>query len=1539
MKKTLSKLLSIILVFSILFTMPVFTALAEENDCPVDYIDLTLHRPMYENVDGFVSETEDGESTFFYYSIEEYIKNAATINIFYNDGSSKSITYDDLEKDTDFSWSMDDYEEYQEYAPWQAGMEIEAYCDLYHKASETWIYYDFTITLEETPIESITVTATKDLIENASGAPEYDDYGIEFYKYDLLATEPEFTIKWKDTSKADTTVSHNEVKELFFVEPKFTSVQSSEAQWEVGGTYTATASLMGAECDFDVRVISSKVVDISAVATHNAILGLDNFETYDYEYEEYYNAFNADRFYPDVTLTFENGSTITYEYNTLNYETNYIYNIGAGSNQSYKTPWSTAGDYSFELMIYMSEDDGSFAPLTCEMPVKVVENPVSGISVKATQPAYTRDYDYLNKDGFMVDESEDGYKHYWDSGDPVVTVTYTDGTVKGPMGIDSLSYLYDGKYWAYSENIQSYENPWTLGKNKGFVEFMGHTCEYDIILAESYVKSIKILEAKTREHPDKGYLDENDNFIYYTDFGIKVEFTLWDDSKVIQTVNNNSSCDFGQITIKDNQSEQPWTKDGENPITVTLIDNYGTEFTTTGNVEIVDYIEYVYYHFLDQGVIINGYYGKATGVMKIPETIDDYTVYGVSSLYSEDGNEELVTGVVIPDSVVQISGHIFGYLPNLESLSLGSGVKEIPDNIFADNPKLSTVTVSAENKNYYSSQNAIFTKDKTRLVAIAPACTETIILPAECTDINVLYTYPTLYKNVKVGYETAGDYCVVENGVTYTKDKTTVLMCDKEKTGDIVLPDTVKDIAPNAFLGCDKITSVTIPNTVTNIAYAAFGDCTALKSVTLPTTLQSIGDFAFGYCTSLTEVNFPSELTSIGEAAFMGSGLKNVTVPDKVEEIGRNAFRESNVETAKIGKAVKSMPKAFYECVNLKSVNVPASMELYDSAFYGCTSLSSANLENGLGIISTYAFLDCSALTSVTIPDSVTDIEEKAFAWSGLKSITIPDSVVYMGEGVFLGCSELTTANISNELEEIGKFAFSGTGLKNINWGSKVEVVDSLAFADSALESVEIPNTVTSIMYAAFENNADLKNIKIPSSVDQIGSHAFDGTAWYKNQPKGVVYNGDILYRQKGDITQPTVINIKNGTRLISDAAFEHMEPEMDDPEWFHPDSYHNLSGITAINIPNSVTAIGNLAFAGLHGITEITLPDSLEKLGFLPFIECINLKTVNIGKATADFDILNFVEMPALEEIIADPKNPKYTTVDGVLYNKDMTTLIYCPEGKKGDLIVPKTVTTVKTLAFSYTQLDSITFENPNIDIAYYAFAPYSWHYNELDGNYGMYAPSTKPEREITIKGVENSTAENIAEHLGLPFEVITVVEESETGITVSETVMDAIPEGATLVATPVEPTEENTVVFDITLKQNGEAVQPNAPIMVTIPMPEGIDPALCKVYRIEEDGSKTNMNATVTEDFIYFTTDHFSLYVIESSFLPGDINGNGTVNLEDVVALSQIVAGWEGVTSVEAALDPNGDGEMNLTDVVHLSQFVAQWEGIILSEDAYSK
>ncbi|MBE6762649.1 MAG: leucine-rich repeat domain-containing protein, partial [Ruminococcaceae bacterium] len=1013
MKKTLTKLLAIFLSVCLLFTTPVVTALAEENDCPIEEISLTLHRPIYENIDGYWDYSEI-VGDYFYYNIYDYVINATTINIYYKDGTSESLDYYEISERADLRCDIGFYGASQYEAPWHTGMEIEAYFDLCYLPCDETVFYDFVTTVEETPIESIEAEATKSLVENVSGNSIYDeDAQQEFYQYDVAYTEPTFTVKWKDPSKSDSVIAYNDIKSILYFEPEFSTNQSYENQWVLGGSYSATASLLGVECDFEVSIISSAVKSISVEATYDAIIDVDSNFSYDYENEAAFWEYNFDAFWPEITLTFENGFTLTEEYGCLDAKTNYSYNFWHSSNQSSKTPWSKTGNYSFTFEFDSNPDDSENEILSCIVPVTIVENPIEKITAVASAP--------VNANNYYEQEGEEGsYKYYYENGSPLITVYYTDGTVSKPMQWYEINALFGEKYWCSIYSEQGYGNEWQMGKNKCTVDYLGHSADYDIYLTDKVVKSIKVLSAKTNS--ENGYYGENDNFIYNTDFDIELELTLWDDSVVTKTVTEDSCNEYGFVEIISDQETTPWSIGGENVFTVKFTDYYEQEILATGNVEITEYFEFDYYFYMDMGVVISGYYGTIRGTMEIPDTIDGKPVFSISSLYSHNSTGDLVTGVVIPDSVTQISNYALSSLPNITSLSLGSGLTVIPEELILGCSKLESLSVSEANPNYYSSQNAIYTKDKTKLIAVAPACTETILLPSECTDISVLFDHKAEYGNVKIGYETAGDYCTTVDGVTYTTDKTTVISCDKDKSGDIVLPDTVKDIAPNAFLGCDKITSVTIPNTVTNIAYAAFGDCTALKSVTLPTTLQSIGDFAFGYCTSLTEVNFPSELTSIGEAAFMGSGLKNVTVPDKVEEIGRNAFRESKVETAKIGKAVKSMPKAFYECVNLKSVNVPASMELYDSAFYGCTSLSSANLENGLGIISTYAFLDCSALTSVTIPNSVTDIEEKAFAWSGLKSITIPDSVVYMGEGVFSGCSELTTANISNELEEIGKF-------------------------------------------------------------------------------------------------------------------------------------------------------------------------------------------------------------------------------------------------------------------------------------------------------------------------------------------------------------------------------------------------------------------------------------------------------------------------------------------------------------------------------------
>lgn len=244
------------------------------------------------------------------------------------------------------------------------------------------------------------------------------------------------------------------------------------------------------------------------------------------------------------------------------------------------------------------------------------------------------------------------------------------------------------------------------------------------------------------------------------------------------------------------------------------------------------------------------------------------------------------------------------------------------------------------------------------------------------------------------------------------------------------------------------------------------------------------------------------------------------------------------------------------------------------------------------------AFSGCSILTSLVIPLGVTSIEDYAFeSCSGLTSVTIPSSVTLIGFATFKGCSALSTVMIPSSVMSIGELAFQGcSSLTSVTIPSNVTSIGYRVFYDcSGLTTVTIPSGVTSIGEHAFYGCSVLASVTIPLSVISIGSDAFYGTAWYNNQPDGLVYAGKVAYKYKGVMPQNTALTFNEGTLGIAGGAFE------------------NCLGLTSVTIPSSVTSIEFASFSGCRDLTSVSIPSSVTTIGSSAFRNCNSLSSVLI--------------------------------------------------------------------------------------------------------------------------------------------------------------------------------------------------------------------------------------------------------------------------------------------------------------------------------------
>lgn len=153
-------------------------------------------------------------------------------------------------------------------------------------------------------------------------------------------------------------------------------------------------------------------------------------------------------------------------------------------------------------------------------------------------------------------------------------------------------------------------------------------------------------------------------------------------------------------------------------------------------------------------------------------------------------------------------------------------------------------------------------------------------------------------------------------------------------------------------------------------------------------------------------------------------------------------------------------------------------------------------------------------------------------------------------------------------------------------------------------------------------------------------------------------------------------------------------------------EAFLRCAGLTSVTIPDSVTGIGLGAFGYCYRLTDVVIPDSVTVIGFGAFACCESLTHMAIpGSVTQIWDEA-FLGCSSLTGFTVSEDNPKYTSLDGVLFDKDLSTLIQYPANKEGAYAIPESVTGVKSAAFyGCAGLTGVTIPDGVTDIGRRAF------------------------------------------------------------------------------------------------------------------------------------------------------------------------------------------------------------------------------------------
>lgn len=525
----------------------------------------------------------------------------------------------------------------------------------------------------------------------------------------------------------------------------------------------------------------------------------------------------------------------------------------------------------------------------------------------------------------------------------------------------------------------------------------------------------------------------------------------------------------------------------------------------------------------------------------------------------------------------------------------------------------------------------------------------------------------------------------------------------------------LSQIGKQAFASCPQLTTVTLAygsvigygafqssgltsiafEGIANIGEYAFASCSKLATVTLSTTANNIGKYAF-YNSGITSVAFSCN-SSVGDYAFADcESLTSITLNGNVKTPGAYAFKGTGIETISLSGVTTLPTGLLYDCKNLTSVTLPKSSgnEIPNQFFANCTSFTDSTILEKIRTVGDHAFFNC-GFTTLTLPENLESVGQYAFA--NLKKLVALNHNAKKLPGIM--------PNYNGYY-----YVFEGIGADTagvtVTIGKNVSTITSKLFLSSSTDALPAPH-ITAIVFEedsalqfigerAFNGLSKVESLNIPASVTSIGVYAFanmTGITSFTMHIKSGMSMSASSFNNMGT-TNGFTLTLGNQTNVIlnsfNDAKVTALVVADGAPlRTIQSQVFANWSHLTSVTLHEGLESLSMAAFYG-SAVTELRIPASVT-----------TITGVSGTPATSNSD-------PKITNLIIDAQNESFAFVDGVLYSKDMTTLVWYPCAKTDtSFTFPASVTEIEEYAFAYARkLQTVTLSASVTSIPSHAFA-----------------------------------------------------------------------------------------------------------------------------------------------------------------------------------------------------------------------------------------